>query len=83
MVLRRPQTRGRAENLRFQRAFVGRRISQRGTKPYGFFPLWNPYSSLVIRGSPSDGGSVLIEKRGRAENLLFLNEEEEKAKTKI
>ncbi len=30
---------------------LGRR-SQRGTKPYGFFPLWNPHSSLVSRGSP-------------------------------
>src|SRR3954470_25076371 len=59
--LRRPQTKARAENLWFLRAFVSGRSSQRGTKPYGFFPLWNPYSSLVIRGSPLDEGDVRIE----------------------
>src|SRR5689334_3292160 len=54
----------RAETLCFRAPLVSWRSSPRGTKPYGFFPLWNPYSSLVNRASP-DAGSGLIES-GRA-----------------
>ena len=35
---------------------------QKGKETYGFFPLWNPHSSLGYpRGSPLDRGGVLIE----------------------
>jgi hypothetical protein len=51
----------------WSQAGVLSRCAQRGTKPYGFFPLWNPYSSLVIRGGPLDRGGRSHRRRGDAE----------------